>query len=167
MTLLCKARSRFFFSIITRLGSLILKRGVQILKGIAQGCLEAGAALIGGETAEMPGLYAGADYDLAGFAVGAVEREKLLPKGNIEAGDIIFGLASSGLHSNGFSLVRKIVAQSSLAWTPSAPFAPEKTLAEALLTPTRIYVQTNSCVSWPRRMAIKALGPYHRRRLSR
>ena len=122
-------------------GKLDPETGVQILKGIAQGCLEAGAALIGGETAEMPGLYAGADYDLAGFAVGAVEREKLLPKGNIEAGDIIFGLASSGLHSNGFSLVRKIVAQTSLAWTAAAPFAPEKTLAEALLIPTRIYVK--------------------------
>ncbi|HEY8007217.1 MAG TPA: phosphoribosylformylglycinamidine cyclo-ligase [Methylocella sp.] len=122
-------------------GKLDPETGVQILKGIAQGCLEAGAALIGGETAEMPGLYAGADYDLAGFAVGAVEREKLLPKGNIEAGDIILGLASSGLHSNGFSLVRKIVAQTSFAWTAAAPFAPEKTLAEALLIPTRLYVK--------------------------
>jgi phosphoribosylformylglycinamidine cyclo-ligase len=122
-------------------GKLDPETGVQILKGIAQGCLEAGTALIGGETAEMPGLYAGADYDLAGFAVGAVEREKLLPKGTIEAGDIIFGLASSGLHSNGFSLVRKIVAQTALAWTAAAPFAPEKTLADALLIPTRIYVK--------------------------
>jgi phosphoribosylformylglycinamidine cyclo-ligase len=122
-------------------GRLSPEIGAQIVKGIAAGCLEAGAALIGGETAEMPGLYAGADYDLAGFAVGAAERGDLLPRKGIEAGDVVFGLRSSGVHSNGFSLVRKIVERAGLGWDAPAPFAPEKTLAKALLEPTRIYVK--------------------------
>ena len=122
-------------------GKLDPTLGAAIVAGIAAGCRDAGAALIGGETAEMPGLYAGKDYDLAGFAVGAVERGSLLPRTDLAAGDIVFGLPSSGLHSNGFSLVRKIVADAGLSLFDPAPFASDRTLAEALLTPTRIYVR--------------------------
>ncbi len=113
----------------------------RVVEGIAEGCRIAGAALVGGETAEMPGLYAKGDYDLAGFAVGAVERGRILPRGDIAGGDVILGLASSGVHSNGFSLVRRIVELSGLAWSDPAPFAPDTSLGAALLTPTRIYVR--------------------------
>ena len=112
-----------------------------VVAGIAAGCKQAGAALIGGETAEMPGLYAQEDYDLAGFAVGAVERGALLPRGDLNAGDVIIALPSSGVHSNGFSLVRRVVADAGLDWASPAPFAPETTLGEALLAPTRIFVR--------------------------
>jgi phosphoribosylformylglycinamidine cyclo-ligase len=113
----------------------------KVVGSIAEGCKESGCALIGGETAEMPGLYASGDYDLAGFAVGAVERNDLLPRKNIEAGDVILALPSSGVHANGFSLVRRVVEKSGLRLADTAPFAPRKTLGQALLTPTRIYVR--------------------------
>lgn len=122
-------------------GKLDVEAGRRIMAGIAQGCKLAACALVGGETAEMPGMYADGDYDLAGFAVGAVEREEVLPKKDIKAGDVVLGLASSGVHSNGFSLVRKIVAQEKLQWTAAAPFNPQRKLGEALLEPTRIYVR--------------------------
>ena len=122
-------------------GKLSPEVGVAIVRGIAEGCRRAGCALVGGETAEMPGLYAAGDYDLAGFAVGAAERGTLLPRGDVAAGDVLLGLPSSGVHSNGFSLVRRIVAGSGLGWDAPAPFSPEKRLGEALLEPTRIYVK--------------------------
>ncbi|MBJ6986224.1 MULTISPECIES: phosphoribosylformylglycinamidine cyclo-ligase [unclassified Devosia] len=122
-------------------GKLDVAQGTAIVEGIAHGCRLAGCALIGGETAEMPGMYHGNDYDLAGFAVGAAERGTLLPRADIAAGDTLVAIASSGVHSNGYSLVRKIVDLSGLAWDAPAPFAEGKTLAEALLEPTRIYVK--------------------------
>ncbi|MBL8789108.1 MAG: phosphoribosylformylglycinamidine cyclo-ligase [Rhizobiales bacterium] len=123
-------------------GKLDVAAAREVIAGIADGCRQAGCALIGGETAEMPGMYHGGDYDLAGFAVGAVERKKILPAGTVKAGDVILGLASTGPHSNGYSLIRRIVEASGLALTADAPFAKGKTVAEALLTPTRIYVKS-------------------------
>ena len=123
-------------------GKLDPEAVASIVAGIAEGCRESGCALIGGETAEMPGLYRDGDYDLAGFAVGAAERGALLPRSDIAPGDAVLGLASSGLHSNGFSLVRRIVEQSALAFDAQAPFSPVMTLGGALLTPTRLYVKS-------------------------
>ena len=122
-------------------GKLDAEQGAAIVAGIAEGCRLAGCALIGGETAEMPGIYREGDYDLAGFAVGAAERGTLLPTDDIADGDVLLGLASSGAHSNGFSLVRKIVSVAGLRWQAEAPFAKARSLAEALLEPTRIYVK--------------------------
>jgi phosphoribosylformylglycinamidine cyclo-ligase len=112
-----------------------------VINGIADGCAESGCALIGGETAEMPGLYADGDFDLAGFAVGAAERGTLLPRSGLKAGDAVYGLPSSGVHSNGFSLARRIVSISGLPWDAPAPFDPSRALATALLAPTRLYVR--------------------------
>jgi phosphoribosylformylglycinamidine cyclo-ligase len=123
-------------------GKLNAEQAAKVVAGIAEGCRQAGAALAGGETAEMPGMYANGDYDLAGFAIGAAERGTLLPRvDEMAAGDVLIGIASSGPHSNGYSLVRKIVERSGLAWDAPAPFETGKALAEALLAPTRIYAK--------------------------
>ena len=126
-------------------GKLEPELGAAVVAGISIGCREAGCALIGGETAEMPGVYSGDDYDLAGFAVGAVERDAVLPRADVAEGDVIIGLASSGVHSNGYSLVRKVVEKSGLSWSTPAPFMSGKSLGESILAPTRIYVK--SCLA--------------------
>ncbi|HSI42243.1 MAG TPA: phosphoribosylformylglycinamidine cyclo-ligase [Xanthobacteraceae bacterium] len=122
-------------------GRLTPEIGAHIVAGIAKGCVESGCALIGGETAEMPGMYADGDYDLAGFAVGAVERGALLPAPGIGPGDVLLGLTSSGVHSNGYSLVRRVAEHTGLNWHDPAPFAEGLSLGAALLEPTRLYVR--------------------------
>jgi phosphoribosylformylglycinamidine cyclo-ligase len=138
--LIVQGAEPLFFLDYYATGKLEPLAAAAVVKGIAAGCVESGCALLGGETAEMPGLYAKGDYDLAGFAVGAAERARLLPK-DVKAGDVAFGLPSSGVHSNGYSLVRRIVERSGLAWDSPAPFAATLTLAQALLIPTRLYVK--------------------------
>jgi phosphoribosylformylglycinamidine cyclo-ligase len=121
-------------------GRLSVDQAARVIAGIAEGCRLAGCALVGGETAEMPGMYAAGDYDLAGFAVGAAERDALLPR-QVAPGDTVLGLASTGVHSNGYSLVRRVVEASGAAWDEPAPFSTKESLAAALMTPTRIYVK--------------------------
>ena len=124
-------------------GKLDVKAATEVVAGIAEGCKLAGAALVGGETAEMPGMYGDGDYDLAGFAVGAVERDGVLPKFDRQkAGDVLIGLGSVGLHSNGYSLARKVVEVSGLGWNAPSPFSDGETLGAALMTPPRIYVKS-------------------------
>lgn len=137
-------------------GKLDVGVAEDVVSGIAEGCRQAGAALIGGETAEMPGMYAPGHYDLAGFCVGAVERAGVLPKPDVMAGDVVLGLASSGVHSNGFSLVRKIVERTGLRWSDPAPFNPDQSLADAFLTPTKMYVK--SCLAAIDAGGVKALA---------
>ncbi len=120
---------------------LSVESAADVVSGIAAACREADCALVGGETAELPGLYAPGDYDLAGFAVGLVERENLLTGESVKEGDLVLGLDSSGVHSNGFSLVRKVVEMEGLTYDAPAPFEPQQSLGHALLTPTRLYVR--------------------------
>lgn len=139
-------------------GALSVDAAAEVVAGAAEGCRRAGCALIGGETAEMPGLYRPGHYDLAGFAVGAVERERLLPRRDIRPGDAVLGLASDGVHANGFSLVRRLVADRGLSWEAPAPFAPGRALGEALLEPTRIYVAAVLAALAAAPQGIKALA---------
>ncbi|MEM6276271.1 MAG: phosphoribosylformylglycinamidine cyclo-ligase [Pseudomonadota bacterium] len=137
--LVCQGAEPLFFLDYFATGALDVEAAATVIEGIAEGCTRAGCALIGGETAEMPGMYGAGDYDLAGFAVGAIERGEALPAG-VEAGDTLLGIASDGVHSNGYSLVRKVVEISGLGWSDECPFG-EGTVGEALLTPTRLYVK--------------------------
>ncbi|GLQ18599.1 phosphoribosylformylglycinamidine cyclo-ligase [Maritalea porphyrae] len=139
--LIVQGAEPLFFLDYYATGKLENDVAVAVVEGIAAGCRDANCALIGGETAEMPGMYKEGDYDLAGFCVGAAERGNMLPTNDISIGDVIIGLRSSGVHSNGYSLVRKIVELSGLAWDAPAPFEDGVTLGEALLRPTRIYVR--------------------------
>jgi phosphoribosylformylglycinamidine cyclo-ligase len=137
--LVCQGAEPLFFLDYFATGKLDTDVAARIIEGIATGCERSGCALIGGETAEMPGMYPPGDFDLAGFSVGAMERGAVLPAGVVE-GDVLLGLASDGVHSNGYSLVRRLVELSGLDWQSDCPFA-DGTLGEALLTPTRLYVR--------------------------
>lgn len=138
--LVCQGAEPLFFLDYFATGRLAVEHAAKVVEGIAEGCVRSGCALIGGETAEMPGMYEDGDFDLAGFAVGAMERGTDLPKG-VKEGDVLLGLASDGVHSNGYSLVRKVVELSGLGWDADCPWAPEQSLGANLLTPTRLYVK--------------------------
>ena len=137
--LVCQGAEPLFFLDYFATGKLSVDEGARVIAGIAEGCRLSGCALIGGETAEMPGMYAAGDFDLAGFAVGAMQRGTALPR-DVAAGDVLLGLRSDGVHSNGFSLVRKVAETAGLSWTDPSPFG-QGTLGEALLAPTRLYVR--------------------------
>ncbi|MBL3573071.1 phosphoribosylformylglycinamidine cyclo-ligase [Rhodovulum sulfidophilum] len=137
--LVCQGAEPLFFLDYFATGKLEIDEAARVIEGIAEGCLRSGCALIGGETAEMPGMYHGGDFDLAGFAVGAMERGHDLPA-HVAEGDVLLGLASDGVHSNGYSLVRKVVEHAGLGWDAAAPFA-DGPLGAALLAPTRLYVK--------------------------
>ena len=138
--LVCQGAEPLFFLDYFATGKLDIDEAAAVVSGIAEGCKQSNSALVGGETAEMPGMYAKGDFDLAGFSVGAMERGSSLPSG-VQSGDVLLGLASSGVHSNGYSLVRKIVAQAGLSWESASPFG-EGTLGKALLAPTKLYVRS-------------------------
>lgn len=154
--LIVQGAEPLFFLDYYATGKLDVEAGRDIVAGIAEGCRQSNAALIGGETAEMPGMYAKGDYDLAGFCVGAVERDDVLTGDGVEEGDVILGLGSNGLHSNGFSLVRRVVDHAGASYDDAAPFDPSRTLGEALLDPTKIYVK--SCLAAIRDGGVKALA---------
>ena len=137
--LVCQGAEPLFFLDYFATGKLDVDSATRIINGIAKGCEDSGCALIGGETAEMPGMYHDGDFDLAGFAVGAMERGADLPAG-VQVGDVLLGLGSNGVHSNGYSFVRKVVELSGLGWDAASPFS-DGTLGEALLAPTRLYVK--------------------------
>ncbi|MGD1884211.1 MAG: phosphoribosylformylglycinamidine cyclo-ligase [Paracoccaceae bacterium] len=138
--LVCQGAEPLFFLDYFATGQLSVDAAVRVVEGIAKGCEQSGCALIGGETAEMPGMYPPGDFDLAGFAVGAMERDSALPR-DVSDGDVILGLASDGIHSNGYSLVRRIIETSGLGWDAPCPWDDQMTVGQALLTPTRLYVK--------------------------
>ena len=152
--LVCQGAEPLFFLDYFATGKLETENAARIVEGIAEGCRQAGAALIGGETAEMPGMYPAGDFDLAGFAVGAMERGQALPEG-VEEGDVLLGLASNGVHSNGYSLVRRLVEAEGLPWEAASPFSDGR-LGAALLKPTRVYVRP--CLAAIRSGGVHALA---------
>ncbi|OUS37652.1 phosphoribosylformylglycinamidine cyclo-ligase [Rhodobacterales bacterium 56_14_T64] len=152
--LVCQGAEPLFFLDYFATGKLEMETAARIIEGIAEGCVRSGCALIGGETAEMPGMYPKGDFDLAGFSVGAMERGSALPA-DVAEGDVLLGLASDGVHSNGYSLVRRLVEISGLGWDDDCPFADGK-LGEVLLTPTRLYVK--SCLAAVRAGGVHALA---------